>query len=158
VRLAGVDAPELAHFGRPAQPFAKKSHAWLTSYLLNRRVRAYVYRRDQYQRVVATVYVRRFLDFPIPFCRRDVSAEMLKRGLATIYEAKTGVEFGGSKREQRYRDAESRAKASGKGLWWDYQRTGGEGWESPRQYKNRMGAGNLENLPQIGKRKEKGGM
>lgn len=62
---------------------------------------------------------------------------MLKHGLATIYEAKTGAEFGGM--EQKYREAEAWAKARGKGLWKDFRRTGGEGWESPREYKNRMG-------------------
>ncbi|KAL1848652.1 putative endonuclease lcl3 [Paecilomyces lecythidis] len=138
VRLAGIDAPELAHFGRPAQPFAREAHEWLTSYLLNRRVRAYLHRADQYQRVVATVYVRRLLDFPIPFRRRDVSYEMLKRGLATIYEAKRGAEFGGEATEQKYRKAEWWAKMKGKGLWKDYRRVGSE-WESPRDYKNRMG-------------------
>ncbi|KAJ9372057.1 hypothetical protein DTO282E5_3150 [Paecilomyces variotii] len=138
VRLAGIDAPELAHFGRPAQPFAREAHEWLTSYLLNRRVRAYLHRPDQYQRVVATVYVRRLLDFPIPFRRRDVSYEMLKRGLATIYEAKRGAEFGGEAMEKKYRKAEWWAKMKGKGLWRDYKRNGSE-WESPRDYKNRIG-------------------
>ncbi|KAJ5086093.1 hypothetical protein N7532_010864 [Penicillium argentinense] len=64
IRLAGVDAPELAHFGRPEQPFAREAHAWLTGYLLNRRIRAFVYRQDQYNRVVASVFVRRGFDFP----------------------------------------------------------------------------------------------
>ncbi|KAL1970513.1 hypothetical protein VTN77DRAFT_4157 [Rasamsonia byssochlamydoides] len=138
IRLAGVDAPELPHFGRPAQPFSHEAHAWLTSFLLHRRVRAYIHRADQYQRVVATVYVRRLLDFP-PFRRRDVSYEMLKRGLATIYEAKTGVEFGGEERERKYREAEQLAKKQGIGLWKDFRRRGGKkNWESPREYKTRM--------------------
>jgi endonuclease YncB( thermonuclease family) len=140
VRLAGVDAPELAHFGRPSQPFAKEAHQWLISYLSNRRVRVYVHRPDQYQRVVGTVYVRHFWDFPIPFRRRDVSYEMLVRGLATVYEAKTGAEFGGEKREQEYRDAEQLARSQARGLWKEYQRNGGKDWESPRHFKNRMTA------------------
>ncbi|KAH8431792.1 thermonuclease family protein [Aspergillus melleus] len=138
VRLAGIDAPELAHFGRPEQPFARDAHEWLTSYLTNRRVRAYVHRQDQYQRVVATVYVRRMLDFPIPFRRRDVSYEMLRRGLATVYEAKAGSEFGGPKMEQKYRKAEWWAKKKGSGLWKGFR--GNKDWESPREYKTRMGA------------------
>ncbi|KAJ5245887.1 hypothetical protein N7468_000870 [Penicillium chermesinum] len=137
IRLAGIDAPELAHFGRPEQPFARDAHAWLTSYLLNRRVRAYVYRQDQYSRVVASVYVRRAFDLP-PFRRRDVSYEMLKRGLATVYEAKAGSEFGGPDKEKKYRKIERWAKARAKGLWKDYGRTGSD-WESPRECKTRMG-------------------
>jgi endonuclease YncB( thermonuclease family) len=137
IRLAGIDAPELAHFGRPEQPFAREAHQWLTSYLLNRRVRAYIHRADQYQRAVASVYVRRVLDFP-PLRRRDVSYEMLKRGLATVYEAKSGAEFGGEAMERRYKNAEWWAKLRGVGLWKDYRRNRKE-WESPREYKTRMG-------------------
>lgn len=139
IRLAGIDAPERAHFGRPEQPFSRDAHAWLTSYLLNRRIRASIYRQDQYHRVVGSVYVRRAFDFP-PFRRRDVSYEMLRRGLATVYEGKVGAEFGGKAMEQKYRRAEWWAKARSKGLWKNYRRIGSD-WESPRDYKMRMGLG-----------------
>ncbi|OAA64315.1 nuclease domain-containing protein 1 [Niveomyces insectorum RCEF 264] len=132
VRIAGVDAPEGAHFGRPAQPYSGEALDFLTHYLLGRRVRAYLYRRDQYDRVVARVIVRRFF-----FFRRDVGLQMLKRGLATCYEAKSGAEFGG--REAQYRVAEAKAKARKRGLW-----SGGSGpgdLETPREYKTRMAAG-----------------
>ncbi|KAJ5630087.1 Nuclease (SNase-like) OB-fold [Penicillium herquei] len=152
IRLAGVDAPELAHFGRPEQPFAREAHTWLTSYLIGRRIRASVYRQDQYNRVVASVSVRRAFDFP-PFRRRDVSYEMLKRGLATVYEAKVGAEFGGEAMEKKYRRAEWWAKKRSKGLWKDYKRVGSD-WESPREYKNRMGMGDLgDKSPVSGKTK-----
>ncbi|OJK01057.1 hypothetical protein ASPACDRAFT_42557 [Aspergillus aculeatus ATCC 16872] len=144
IRLAGIDAPELAHFGRPAQPFSKEAHEWLTAYLSNRRVRAYVHRHDQYQRVVATAVVRRALDFPIPFRRRDVSYEMLRKGLATVYEAKSGAEFGGTATERKYRQAERWAKLRGLGMWKGFRRN--KAWESPRDYKTRMG---LENPIQV---------
>lgn len=92
-------------------------------------MRAKIYKRDQYDRIVATVFVRRFL------IRKDVGLEMLKRGLATTYEAKTGAEFGGL--EEKYKAAEAKAKAKKLGMW------GGESasYESPREYKTRM---NLE--------------
>ncbi|KAI0135589.1 SNase-domain-containing protein [Daldinia grandis] len=133
IRLAGIDAPEGAHFGRPAQPFSTDALAWLSEYILGRRVRAKIYRRDQYDRVVATVFVRRFL------IRRDVGLEMLKQGLATTYEAKTGAEFGGL--EEKYKAAESKAKAAKRGMW------GGnpQFFESPRDYKSRMGVGEPQN-------------
>ncbi len=127
VRIAGVDAPELAHFGRPAQPFATEALEWLRSYILHRRVRVYVYRRDQYDRVVATAYVRRGL------LRRDVGLQMLKRGLATVYEAKTGAEFGAV--EEKYRRAEWWARKRRRGIW----SVRPEDYESPRDYKTRMG-------------------
>lgn len=83
--------------------------------------------------------MRRALDFPIPFRRRDVSYEMLKRGLATVYEAKFGAEFGGEAMENKYRKAEWWAKWRKKGLWVDFS-ADGKNWESPREYKTRMGA------------------
>ena len=67
---------------------------------------------------------------------------MLQRGLATVYEAKIGAEFGGDATEQKYRRAEWWAKARSKGLWKDYRRLGSD-WESPREYKTRMGLGDM---------------
>ncbi len=128
IRIAGIDAPECAHFGHPAQPYSKEALDWLTSYILHRRVRAYVYKKDQYDRAVATVYVRRWL------LRRDVGYQMLKLGLATVYEAKTGVEFGPGL-EEKYRRAEWWAKTRRKGLW-----RGGKkkDFETPREFKSRQ--------------------
>lgn len=127
IRIAGIDAPELAHFGKPAQPFSKEAFDFLNSYILHRRVRAYVYRRDQYDRAVATVYVRKW------FLRRDVGLQMLKRGLATVYEAKSGAEFG--ELEDKYRSTEKWSKLKKKGMWSGNQRN----YESPRNYKTRTG-------------------
>jgi len=138
IRIAGVDAPELAHWGREAQPFSKEAHDWLIKLVHNRRVRAYIYRRDQYDRVVAQVYVRRWL------FRKDVGLEMLRAGLATVYEAKTGSEFGTV--EDKYRAAEQKARDSKVGMWAKRtlkQRLGGAPappLESPREYKNRHNA------------------
>jgi endonuclease YncB( thermonuclease family) len=107
--------------------------AWLRAYLVGRPVRVALHKRDQYDRVVATVYVRGPLGL---LRRRDVGLEMLQRGFATVYEAKTGAEFGG--REATYRAAEARAKARGRGVW--AKRVQEAGWESPREYKTRIRA------------------
>lgn len=137
VRIAGIDAPELAHFGRPEQPHSREALEWLRSFILQKRVRVYPYRRDQYDRVVCTVVRRRF-----GFWKQDVGMEMLKRGLATVYEAKYGSEFGNS--EEAYREAEAKAKAKKVGMW---QAPGlvskmlgktNKPLESPREYKTRM--------------------
>ena len=58
---------------------------------------------------------------------------MLKQGLATVYEAKTGAEFG--KLEDKYRRAEWWAKKRRKGMW----AADKADFESPRDYKTRMG-------------------
>jgi len=137
VRLAGVDAPECAHFGKPAQPYSGEALQFLTDFVLGRRVRVSVWRKDQYGRVVGTAHVRRGL------FRRDVSLAMLKTGMATIYEAKFGSEFGG--KEKEYRKAEEVAKNGKVGLWKEdrnfLQRLMGvksEEKETPREYKTRM--------------------
>ncbi len=93
-------------------------------------MRAYIYKRDQYERVVATVWVRRFL------VRKDVGKEMLKAGLATVYEAKMGAEFGDF--EAEYRHAEEVAKKKKLGMWGGKMKD----YESPRDYKTRTAAMN----------------
>lgn len=123
--MAGIDAPEGAHFGRPGQPGAAEALQWLRGYIQNKRVWARIHRRDQYERVVATVYVRPFL------FKKDVGLEMLKLGLATTYEAKTGVEWGGA--EEAYKAAEARAKSKKLGIW----NGKASEFESPRAYKTR---------------------
>lgn len=90
-------------------------------------MRAYVYKRDQYDRVVATVYVRRWL------IRRNVGLQMIKQGLATTYEAKTGGEYGGLK--EVYEKAEAKAKRKRRGMW---AKKNQKDYESPRDYKTRM--------------------
>jgi endonuclease YncB( thermonuclease family) len=128
VRIAGIDAPEGPHFGKPAQPFSAEALAWLKNYILDRRVRAYIYKRDQYERVVATVYVRRFV------FRKDVGREMLKAGFATVYDAKSGAEFGDF--EVKYRKTEELAKRRKRGIWSGKLKD----FESPRDYKTRTAA------------------
>jgi endonuclease YncB( thermonuclease family) len=94
VRLAGVDAPEGAHFGNRAQPYAEEAQKWLTSYVLGRRVRVILLARDRYERVVCSVKIWKWGR------RRDVSLEMAKAGWAEMYD-NAGAEYGGLERELR---------------------------------------------------------
>lgn len=94
VRLAGVDAPEGAHFGNKAQPYAEEAQTWLTDYVLGKRVRVKLLARDRYERVVCSVKVWRW------GFRRDVSLEMAKAGWAELYD-NAGAEYGGLERELR---------------------------------------------------------
>lgn len=57
---------------------------------------------------------------------------MLKKGLATVYEAKTGAEFGSL--ENKYRRAEQAAQKKKIGMWKNRK----DGYESPRDYKTRV--------------------
>jgi endonuclease YncB( thermonuclease family) len=140
VRIAGVDAPEAAHFGRPAQPYSKEALEWLRGYVLHKYVRVMPYRRDQYERVVCTVHRWRW-----GFWKTDVGLQMLKSGCATVYEAKFGSEFGGAEKEKLYRETEAVAKVRQVGMWQKQglvgRMLGGKkapSFESPRAYKTRM--------------------
>lgn len=108
VRLCGIDAPERAHFGRPAQPFGDEAMDWLKAYILDKEVRMKPLCLDQYGRVVGRVHVKKW------FWWRDVGQEMLKEGFCGVYEG-VQVEFDGMK--DTYKLEESRAKLKKKGMW-----------------------------------------
>ncbi|KAK6465189.1 hypothetical protein DFJ63DRAFT_310290 [Scheffersomyces coipomensis] len=109
IRLCGVDAPERAHWGKPAQPFSEEALNWLHAYLNGRYVSITPFSIDQYKRVVARAQVWKWTG------KKDVSAEMIKEGLAIIYEGKVGAEFGDN--ESFYRKLEAKAKSLKKGVW-----------------------------------------
>lgn len=109
IRIAGIDAPERLHFGRPAQPYSDDAMYFLQLILLEKNVKIVPYLVDQYRRVVARVTVRTV------FGRKDVGELMLKKGMAVVYEAKTGAQYGD--REQVYRRLQDQARNHRVGLW-----------------------------------------
>ncbi|EJT97123.1 SNase-domain-containing protein, partial [Dacryopinax primogenitus] len=130
IRLAGVDAPELAHFGRPAQPYGQEALAWLKSMIEGKTVYCQLFRRDQYGRVVATCVVPRWY---LPLWLRSgkcVELEMLRAGLATTY-TQAGAEYGkwGVDEFQKVEEAAKKAK---RGMWSKMST-----YESPADYKRR---------------------
>jgi len=108
IRLAGIDAPEMAHFGKPKQIFSDEAFAWLEKYVGGKKVRVQVFGRDRYDRVVGLVKVRRW------GFKRDVSLEMLKAGWATVYTAH-GAVYGDML--ERFEQAERIAKQKRVGMW-----------------------------------------
>lgn len=130
IRLAGVDAPEAAHFGKPAQPYAAESLAWLRETLLGKKVYCQLIRRDQYSRIVAHVHLRpRILPSSL-FRGRNVSLELLKAGWGTIYE-QAGAEYAKGRKDEYIR-IEAEAKAARRGIW-----KHGKSAETPAEYKRR---------------------
>ncbi|EMG45381.1 LCL3 Probable endonuclease LCL3 [Candida maltosa Xu316] len=109
IRLCGIDAPEGAHFGKPAQPFSDDALKWLRGYVDKKYVTITPYSVDQYKRVVARAQIWKWTG------KKDVSAEMLKTGYAIVYEGKAEAEFGDN--EEWYRKLEARAKSLKKGVW-----------------------------------------
>lgn len=90
IRLAGADAPESSHFGKPGQPFAKEAKEELEKLVLGKTVWCQVAHVDQYQRLVATPYV---FQAPYIFGRTNVSLQLVKKGLATVY-TQSGAAYG----------------------------------------------------------------
>ncbi|KAM0786074.1 hypothetical protein ACM66B_006885 [Microbotryomycetes sp. NB124-2] len=128
IRLAGVDAPELAHFGQPAQPFSAEALDKLTELVHKRVVHVRLYRKDRYGRVVGMAFVRRA---PWPW-RVNVSEQMLKAGLATVY-TQGGAEYAGLL--SRFQRLEAAARARRVGMWQQSESK----FESPAAYKKRVG-------------------
>lgn len=100
----------MAHFGREGQWHGKESTDWLRERILGKFVKVKIMRRDQYDRLVGNVRVRRWWGG-----WRDLGLEMIETGMAIPYEGVYGAEFDG--REAQYRAAEERAKKAKLGLW-----------------------------------------
>lgn len=111
VRLYGIDAPECAHFGKPAQKYSDEALAWLRKYALSKRVRLTPLSRDQYGRIVGYSTVWKWNGI------RDISVDMLNKGWAVVYEGKTGAEYHGI--EPKLRKIEERARRKRIGMFKD---------------------------------------
>eukprot|EP01094_Clydonella_sp_ATCC50884_P002078 TRINITY_DN11595_c0_g1_i1.p1 TRINITY_DN11595_c0_g1~~TRINITY_DN11595_c0_g1_i1.p1 ORF type:complete len:219 (-),score=42.53 TRINITY_DN11595_c0_g1_i1:161-817(-) len=120
VRLAGVDAPECAHFGKEGQPFGEEAKLWLRNRLVGRVIVVEPYQRDQYNRVVGMVWVKGFWRW------HNVSELLLNEGLGTVYIGGQAV-YGGM--EKIFERAEASAKTLRKGMW--SQRS----YKSPMEFK-----------------------
>lgn len=75
IRLARIDAPEIAHFGKPAQPFGKEASAHLRQLLDGKVVSVDIEAIDRYGRSVGTVYLN----------HQNVNLTMVKDGYAWVY-------------------------------------------------------------------------
>ncbi|EEB90308.1 hypothetical protein MPER_11498 [Moniliophthora perniciosa FA553] len=129
IRIAGVDAPECGHFGRQGQPHAEESLAWLKERITGKTLYCQFLQRDQYSRIVAHVTVkRRFL--PGSLLANSLAAEMLRAGVATVYE-QAGAQYGPGGKEEFLR-IEAEAKAARRGMW-----RKGLTVETPADYKRR---------------------
>jgi endonuclease YncB( thermonuclease family) len=143
VRIYGVDCPETAKFGNPAMPFAKEA----TKYIQRRTkcnnttknksdfetvggvVRIKVLSKDQYGRIVGKVKVKREHGGGLGlFQTSDLSLDLLKKGLATIYTG-GGAQYDGKKGllDKTLKEAQKKKK----GMWCK----GTKNVQTPAQYK-----------------------
>ncbi|KAI9457064.1 mitochondrion protein [Russula earlei] len=133
IRMAGMDAPEGAHFGRPAQPHAADALSWLKENIEGRRIKCQLFSRDQYKRVVAIPLLppRRWRWWTRIGAARNLPLEMVRAGWGLVYE-EAGAEYG-SWGKEAYLAAEAEARAARRGVW-----QSGKDIESPAEYKRRF--------------------
>jgi endonuclease YncB( thermonuclease family) len=132
VRLCTVDAPEVAKFGKPGQPFGEAAKAFVERRVLGRIVRARVLSKDQYGRVVAQV--ERLAPWWWPFRAAHLDEQLLRAGLAEVYRG--GGAVYGPLGKARYLELEAGAKSARVGQW----AQGGK-VESAAEFKARSKAG-----------------
>jgi endonuclease YncB( thermonuclease family) len=126
VRVATIDTPETAKFGKAGQPFGDEAKDYLSSLLLDRTVKIQLLQKDQYGRVVAQV--KRGSGY---FFAKYADEEMLKAGLAEVYLGSGAVY--GRKGKEAYLAMQQRAKDKKKGMW-----ALGDERESAAEYKARI--------------------
>ena len=114
IRLYGVDSPELQKrkSDPPSQPFANEAKEFTSKMVLGKTVKLKLLRKDQYGRALAKVEGGRSI-LP-PFKKKDVSVELVRKGLATVYTG-GGAEYDGNR--QILEDLQSEARKSKRGVW-----------------------------------------
>lgn len=112
--MYGVDCPELQKrkSDPPSQPFAEEAKEFTSNSILNKQVKIKLLRKDQYGRAVAKVEGG-WQIFP-PFSRQDISMELVRRGLATVYTA-GGAEYDGNR--EAFIDVQAKAEKKKVGIW-----------------------------------------
>lgn len=106
IRLLGIDAPEVAHGDKPAQPYSQESTHWLRALIGNSPV-------EVEEGVVATDRYGRTLGWVSLPDGRLVSELALETGNARLL-SRFGLPL---KLEQRFRQAEKRAQQQALGVW-----------------------------------------
>jgi endonuclease YncB( thermonuclease family) len=104
VRLAGIDAPEIAKNKRIAdQPYSQQSKRYLADLVLNKKICVDRFGSDRQNRMIAVVYVG----------TKNINLEMVKAGLAKVSPTKPpkGLDM------EPYRQAEKESREAGKGIW-----------------------------------------
>ena len=99
-RIYGIDAPETRNGG--AQPFCQKSKQTLSDLIFGKQVQIKIQNKDRWQRAVVWVYTSD---------GKDISAEMLKAGMAWHYKQYS--------KDNEYAELENAARKQKIGLWAD---------------------------------------
>ena len=104
IRYIGIDTPELARGGRPAEPMAEDAREFNRKLVEGRRIRLEFdrQRRDRFGRVLAYVYVDPIM----------VNEELVESGLARAVAYPPTLRY-----RERLERLEEEAKSEKKGIW-----------------------------------------
>jgi micrococcal nuclease len=105
IRYLGIDAPEVAHEGTPADCYGNEAKAFNREMVLHKRVSL------RYERVKTDSYGR-FLAYVFLAEGRCVNAEMVLRGYALVFRSSEGFE-----RFDEFLTHQRQAIRSNRGLW-----------------------------------------
>lgn len=119
VRFIAIDAPEISYKkGEPSQPFCNQSKKALMDLILYRTVEIKGYGLDKHNRLLAVVFLG----------GRNVGVEMIRQGLAEVYQGEMPDNFN----IKDYKQAEFDAKTARRGMW-----NQGNNYVSPREWRGR---------------------
>ena len=117
VRFAAVDTPE------KGQQLSEEARQFTSGELLGQTVQIKILAKDRYSRLLGVLEYDRGMEG-----KREISAELLKRGLAVVYR-QGGAQYDGRKAD--YERLEDEARKAKVGLW------SGARLESPAEFKKR---------------------
>ena len=104
VRLVGIDAPEKSKRKHESgQPYNLKATKFLSEMVLNKIVDIKGYGSGPYNRILGIITVD----------GKNVNLEMIRAGLAEVYQGKSPKGFD----IEPYKQAEAEAKATKRGMW-----------------------------------------
>jgi len=120
VRFVAIDAPEISYAkGEASQPFSTQAKQMLIDLILNRTVNIKGYGLDKHNRLLAVV----------TYGGRNIGVEMIRQGLAEIYQGELPDNFD----LKDYNMAEFQAKTARRGMW-----SQGDKYVSPREWRERQ--------------------
>ena len=104
VRLSRIDAPEISHYGKPAQPYGIEARDWLREVVKGENVVVYIEGVDKYGRTIGTVNMG----------NENINALMVEDGYAWVYD-----QYAQDVQGAGLNELESVAREKKKGLWQD---------------------------------------
>jgi micrococcal nuclease len=128
VRFAAVDTPETAKKGQPGQPFAEEAKTFTESKIQGKEINVKLLSKDQYGRVIGRIKYKESYMFGLLKSEKDISEELLKKGLAVVYR-QGGAQYDGDR--DKWNALENTAVQKRKGIWMN----GKEKADLPSDYK-----------------------